>query len=129
VAAFVRIQWPASIESSGRFRSNRARGVCAGNDWAKGFLTDTHFRQEIWSELINDEKRARSILLITMLAYENASDPPLRPLDEPINDKKREELMIATAAGVMRMHAGFLEEREAHLGEPVAFVHSGSKVG
>jgi len=105
------------------------QGVYAGNGWAKGFLTGTHLRHEIWSDLINDEERAGSILPIMMLAYENDPDPSLRPFDEPIDDEKREELMIAAAAGVMRIHAGFLTERGSYLEEPETFVRSGPKVG
>jgi len=64
-----------------------------------------------------------------MLAYEKDPDPSLRPFDEPIDDEKREELMIAAAAGAMRMHAGFLTDRKAYLGELETFVRGGPKVG
>lgn len=100
-----------------------------GNDWAKGFLAGTQLRHEIWAELIDDEEQGGAILPIMALAYENHPDPSMRPFKGPIDDEKRAELMIASAAGVMRMHAHFLKQRDVYLPETTTFVRSGPKIG
>lgn len=103
-------------------------------DWAKGFMTGTHLRHEMWSELIDDEENGGSIVPIMALAYGDHPDPDMRPFKEPIDDEKRQELMIGSAAGVMRMHAYFLQHRHddhegAYFPETQPFVRSGPKVG
>lgn len=101
----------------------------SGNDWAKGFLAGTHLRHEIWSELIHDEENGGAIIPIMALAYEDHPDPSARPFKEPIDDEKRLELIVASAAGVMRMHEHFLTQRHAYLPETETFVRSGPKIG
>ena len=105
------------------------RGEYAGNDWAKGFLTGTHLRHEIWSELINDKEHGGSMTPIMALAYEDHHDPEMRPFKEPVDKKKREDLMIFSAAGVMRIHSHFLKQRNAYLSKTGPFVRSGQKIG
>jgi uncharacterized protein len=105
------------------------QGDYAGNDWAKGFLTGTHLRQEIWAELINDDKLAGAMVPIMALAHENDPNPELRPFKEPIDAKAREVLIIASAAGVMRMYAYFLRQRDLYVPKTATFVRSGRKVG
>lgn len=101
-----------------------------GNDWAKGFLTGAHLRHKIWSELINDEENCGPIIPIMALAHENDPDPTMRPFKgDPIDAKKREELKISSAAGVMRMHSHFLKQRNAYLPKTGTFVRSGQKIG
>ncbi len=63
------------------------------------------------------------------LAYENHPDPKMRPFKDPIDDKKRDDLIIASAAGVMRMHAYFLTQRSAYLPESGTFIRRRKKVG
>lgn len=99
------------------------------NDWAKGFITGTHLRHEIWSELIDDEENSGPIVPIMALAYENHPDPDMRPFKEPIDDEKRQELMIGSAAGVMRIHAYFLKQRDAYLPEVRPFIRTRQKIG
>ncbi len=43
----------------------------AGNDWANGFLAGSHLRHDLWSEIVNDEKRATALIPIWALAYEH----------------------------------------------------------
>ena len=105
------------------------RGEYACNDWAKGFLAGAHMRPSIWSELINDEEHGDSMVPIVALAYENHPDPKMRPFKEPIDEKKREDLMVLSAASVMRIHTYFLSHRKAYLPETGTFVRSGQKVG
>jgi uncharacterized protein len=100
-----------------------------GNDWAKGFITGTHLRHDIWSELIEDEEHGGPIIPIMALAYENHPDPEMRPFKEPIDDEQRQELMISSAAGVMQMHAYFLSQRDAYLPETKPFIRTGQKIG
>ena len=97
--------------------------------WANGFMTGTHLRHGIWSELINDEEHGGPIVSIMALAYENHPDPKMRPFKEPIDDKKRDDLLIASAAGVMRMHAYFLTQRSSYLPETGTFIRRRQKVG
>ncbi|MGI9502065.1 MAG: UPF0149 family protein [Geminicoccaceae bacterium] len=99
------------------------------NDWANGFITGTHLRHGIWSELIEDEENGGPIVPIMALAYENHPDPEMRPFKEPIDDEKRQELMIGSAAGVMQMHAYFLEQRDAYLPEVKPTVRTRQKTG
>ncbi len=104
-------------------------GEYGGNDWANGFLTGMHLRHDIWSELVNDEEHGGPIVPIMALAYENHPDPKIRPFKEPIDGKKRDDLIIASAAGVMRMHAYFLTQRNAYLPETGTFIRPRQKVG
>jgi uncharacterized protein len=105
-------------------------GDSNGNDWAKGFLAGTHLRHDIWAELIDDEEKGGDIVPIMALAYENHPDPAMRSFKEPIDDEKRTELMVASAAGVMRIHTHFQKQRDAYLPETTApFVRSGPKIG
>jgi len=105
------------------------RGEYGGNDWANGFLTGVHLRHDIWSVLINDEEHGGPIVPIMALAYENDPDPNFRPFKEPIDGKKREDLIIASAAGVTRIHAYFLTQRSAYLPKNGAFIRRRQKVG
>ena len=99
------------------------------NDWAKGFIAGTHLRYDIWSELIEDEENGGSIIPIMALAYENHPDPEVRPFEEPIDDEKRQELMIGSAAGVIHMHAYFLKQRDAYLPKAPPFIRTRQKIG
>lgn len=105
------------------------QGKYAGNDWANDFLTGTHLRRNIWSELIHDEEHGGFMVPIMALAYENHSDPEFRPFKELIDEKKREDLMIGSAAGVMRIHAYFLDKQNTYLPDARTFARSGQKVG
>ena len=100
-----------------------------GNDWANGFLTGTHLRHDIWAELMNDDEQAGPIVPILALAYEHHPDPEMRPYEEPIDKKTRDELLVASAAGVMRMHAYFLSRRGQYLPDDGGTLRPRSKVG
>jgi uncharacterized protein len=101
----------------------------SGNDWANGFLCGVNLRHDIWSELINSEEHGGSMVPIWALAYENHPEADMRPFDEPIDEKKREDLIISAAAGVMRMHAYFLEQRNSYMPETGTFVRPQRKTG
>lgn len=88
-------------------------GAYLANDWANGFIAGTYLRMDIWSTLTNDEEHGGSIVPIWALAYEHDPDPNMRPFNEPITEKKREELILGAAAGVLRMYHYFLDQRDA----------------
>ena len=104
-------------------------GECGGNDWASGFLCGINMRHDIWSELINSEEHGGSMVPIWALAYEHHPDADLRPYKEPIDDEKREDLIVHAAAGVMRMHAYFLSQRNSYVPQTETYVRTGRKVG
>ena len=105
------------------------KGEYLGNDWANGFISGTHVRFDIWDDLINDEEHGGAMVAIMALAYENHDDLEMRPFKEPVDDKKRDELMVASAAGVMWMHAHFRKQRKQYLPESGTLIRPGKKVG
>ena len=104
-------------------------GHCFDNDWANGFLCGVNLRHEIWSEIINDEYHGGSMVPIWALAYENHPDADMRPFDKPIDEKKREDLIVHAAAGVIRMHDYFVGQRNEYISEDKTFVRPHRKVG
>ncbi len=104
-------------------------GNYLGNDWANGFLSGINLRYEIWTEIINDEDHGGSMVPIWALAYENHPDAEIRPFKEPIDEKKREDLIVAAAAGVIRMHDYFLGQRDRYVPETDTFIRPHRKVG
>ena len=104
-------------------------GNFGGNDWANGFITGVNLRHDIWSEIINDEENGGSMVPIWALAYEHHPDARMRPFKDPIDDKKRDDLIVAAAAGVIRMHDYFMGHREEYLSDDQTFVRPHRKVG
>lgn len=104
-------------------------GKYGGNDWANGFICGVNLRRDIWSEVIDSEEHGGSMVPIWALAYENHPDADLRPFKEPIDDKKREDLIVSAAAGVMRMHAYYLDQRSAYAAQTATFVRPHRKIG
>ena len=104
-------------------------GSFGGNDWANEFITGVNLRHDIWSEIINDEENGGSMVPIWALAYEHHPDARMRPFKDPIDDKKRDDLIIAAAAGVIRMHDYFMGHREEYLSDDQTFVRPHRKVG
>ncbi len=100
-----------------------------GNDWANGFLTGVDLRHGIWSEIIDDENRGGSMVAIWALAYEHHPDPEMRPFKEPVGKEKREDLIVFAAAGVMRMHDYFRDQRNRFFPDTPSFVRPHRKVG
>ncbi len=92
-----------------------AEGKYHGNDWANGFLTGTVLRRPFWEDYLADESRGGPLVPIWVLAHENHPDPRMRPYAEPIDEARRQELLIATAAGVMHMHRDFRERNKAQV--------------
>jgi uncharacterized protein len=91
-------------------------GISRANDWAKGFVRGMQVHPAGWSLLVDDEDNGGSLVPIFALAHENDPDPSLRPYKEPISVEKREHLIAAAAAGVMRIYQYFEATR---LLEPV----------
>ena len=87
-------------------------GTAYGNDWAQGFLQGIEHNRDEWQVLLDDEDHAGSMIPIFVLAHEHSSDPELRPYSEPISDERREELIVAMAAGTMRIYRYFENHRE-----------------
>ena len=104
-------------------------GKYLGNDWANGFLSATHLRADIWGDLMNDEEHSGPLVPILALAHENHPDPELRLFDKPIDDTKREELLVGAAAGVMRLHAYFLPQRDGYLPKTGTVIRRRPKIG
>jgi uncharacterized protein len=104
-------------------------GKYGGNDWANGFICGINLRRDIWSELLNSDEHGGSMVPIWALAYENDPDADLQPFKEPVDDKKREDLIVHAAAGVMRIHAYFLGQRSAYAAQTSTFVRSHRKIG
>jgi uncharacterized protein len=104
-------------------------GAWRGNDWANGFLVGTQMRFDIWSEIVNSEEHGGPMVPIFALAHENDPDPAMRPYKEPIDEARRERLLVSAAAGVMRMHRYFLERRADFPPAGKTFVREGGKVG
>jgi uncharacterized protein len=104
-------------------------GNWRGNDWANGFLTGTQMRHEIWAKVVNSEEHGGPMIPIMILAYENHPDPGVRPFEEPIDDEKREQLLISAAAGVMKLHRFFLDRRAGYYPDTGTYVRGGAKTG
>ena len=86
-------------------------GVARGNDWANGFTRGMQLRREQWSELLNDAGHAGALLPILALAHEHDPDPEMRPYKEPIAAERREQLIVAAAAGVTGIYRYFAARR------------------
>ena len=106
-----------------------ADGRFHGNDWANGFLAGTQLRQTIWVDLFNDEEHSGPLVPIWALAHEHHADPEMRPYKEPIDDQRREQLLIGAAAGVMRLHRHFLDQRYAYTSQAGTFIRTSGKTG
>lgn len=79
--------------------------------------------------MFEDEERGGSIVPIFGLAFENHPDPEMRPFKEPVDDKQREELVVASAAGVIRMHRDFLNQRGNYKPQSRTYVRPHRKTG
>ena len=105
------------------------KGEYSGNDWANGFLCGINLRHDVWSELINSEEHGGSMVPIWALAYENHPEADLRPFTEPIDEKKREDLIVNAAASVMRMHAYYRSQQSAYMAQTKTYVRPHRKIG
>ncbi|KZL28951.1 UPF0149 family protein [Pseudovibrio sp. WM33] len=104
-------------------------GLVQANDWAKGFLVGIDLRRSIWTELFEDEEHAGSMVPIWALAYEKDPDPKMQPFKEPVTPEQRDELIIASAAGVMRMFRYFSAQQDQYVEPSGTYVRLGPKVG
>lgn len=86
-------------------------GVVRANDWAQGFMRGVALRIEDWLELFDDEERGGSLVPILALAHEHDPDPDLRTYAEPVDADRREQLIIAVAAGVPAIYRYFEPHR------------------
>jgi uncharacterized protein len=95
-------------------------GVCLGNGWARGFMRGTEYAHDAWSELMDDEEHAGSVIPMLALYHEHDEDPEMRP--EPISAERREKIIIGMAAGIVGAYRYFLPQRQraagAHANEP-----------
>jgi uncharacterized protein len=87
--------------------------IPGGNDWAKGSLTGTRLRHDLWSEIVNDEERGGAFVPIFALAYEHDEDPSMRPYDDPVSSEQRENLIVGVIASVRRLYTMFREDGRA----------------
>jgi uncharacterized protein len=86
-------------------------GVVHANDWALGFLRGMELRREDWSELMDDEEHAGALIPILALANEHHPDPEMRPYKEPMDEQRRERLIIGVAASVSAIYRYFASHR------------------
>ena len=81
------------------------KGVCQGNDWARGFMRGVDMRKEGWAELITDEERGGCMVPVMMLYHEHDEDPELRP--GLISPEQRDEVFVQMAAGIVHAYRYF----------------------
>ncbi len=108
------------------------QGLAHGNDWANGFVRGMELRREDWGPLIDDEENGGFLVPILALAHEHDPHPELRSYDKPVSDELREKLIVASAAGVMRIYQYFEARRRvtaAALGSGTTFRRLTSKIG
>ncbi|MDA9981378.1 UPF0149 family protein [Gammaproteobacteria bacterium] len=84
-----------------------SNGVALGNDWAKGFLRGMDFHPADWVELLDDEEHGGAMVAILALAHEHDPDPEMRPYKEPIDEERREDLLLGLAAGTQMVYDYF----------------------
>jgi uncharacterized protein len=89
-------------------------GVFHGNDWAGGFMRGMQMRHDGWAELVNDDEHGGCLIPMMMLCHEHDKDPAMRP--KPISPKKREEVIMHMAAGLVAAYRYFREHRQAEVG-------------
>ena len=85
-------------------------GVFHGNDWAGGFMRGMQMRHDGWAELVNDDEHGGCLIPMMMLCHEHDKDPAMRP--KPISPKKREEVIMHMAAGLVAAYRYFREHRQ-----------------
>jgi uncharacterized protein len=104
-------------------------GVAHGNDWARGFMRAMRMRHDGWAELVEDEEHGGWLIPMMILYHEHDEGPKMRP--EPITPKKREDIIVHMAAGLVGAYRYFRAHRKAYAGS--AFVpesrRTTSKVG
>ena len=79
--------------------------------------------------MFEDEDQGGSFIPIFALAYKKYPDPEMRPYKELISQELREGLIIGAAAGIMRLHAILLHQRDTYLPDSDTFVHIEPKTG
>ncbi len=104
-------------------------GNAKGNDWAKGFVRGMQLHQEDWAKLSDDEENGGSLVPILALAHENDPDPKLRPYKEPVNEERREQLIMGLAAGAMNIYKYFEPHRRMPISTGNTFRRDTPKVG
>lgn len=107
-------------------------GIAHANDWAKGFMRGMAMRRSDWFGLLEDEQRGGSLAAIFALAHEHDPDPEMRPYAEPVSAQRREDLIVAAAAGVAQIYRYFEAERlldAQPLSVPTVFQRGARKVG
>lgn len=85
-------------------------GMAHGNDWARGFMRGMGMRHDGWAELVNDEEHGGCVIPMMMLCHEHDEDPGMRP--KPISPKKREEVIVHMAAGLLGAYRYFRAHRQ-----------------
>ena len=95
-----------------------ADGVTHANDWARGFMRGMGMRYDGWAELVNDEEQGGCLIPMMMLYHEHDEDPEMRP--KPISLKKREEVIVHMAAGLVSAYRYFREHSQAQMGTAFA---------
>jgi uncharacterized protein len=80
-------------------------GVVRGNDWARGFIRETHPRHRGWSKLLADDDHGGCMIPMLMLCHEHDSDPEMRP--EPIDEERRIEIIALMTGGLVEAYVYF----------------------
>ncbi len=93
-------------------------GKAYGNNWAIGFVRGIDMREELWNEILLDHSKCSWLLPILTLADENlvddepqpATEPP--PVNAPITDDQREQLIMQVSLMVTEMYRYFAPHRK-----------------
>jgi len=102
--------------------------ICWGNDWARGFMRGVDMRRGGWAELLNDEEQCGWLVPVLILYHEHDEDPEMRP--GPIDQEKREAIIVQMAAGLVKAYQYFRARRqEVSSADSVEPRRSASKVG
>ena len=93
--------WPLLLEDE--------QGIARGNEWARGFLQGGSFDRLAWADLLGDEAHGGAVLPMFAFAHEHDPDPSMRP--GPIDNDKRESLLMHVTVGLVKAYAYFAPAR------------------
>lgn len=80
------------------------------------FMRGMHMRNEAGAELVNDEGRGGCLIPMMMLYHEHETAPE-KALN-PIRPEQPEEVIVQTAAGLLRAYKYFREQGEVYADRP-----------
>ncbi|WP_321800350.1 UPF0149 family protein [Caballeronia sp. J97] len=85
-------------------------GIAYANEWAEGFMAGIEMRRESWTELFEDDERAKWLLPVLMLYHEDDPDPEFRTDPEAFQD--RDAIIQGMIAGLTHIYRYFDTRRQ-----------------